>query len=115
MNSRRIGSIACAGLLLGVLSAGTALAETQWEKDHPRRDEVNDRLENQHRRIEEGVKDGQLTPGEAHHLRREDRKIRREERRYARRHHGHISKREQKRLNREENKASRDIYRERHD
>jgi len=68
MNSRRIGSIACAGLLLGVLSAGTALAETQWEKDHPRRDEVNDRLENQHRRIEEGVKDGQLTPGEAHQI-----------------------------------------------
>jgi hypothetical protein len=29
----------------------TATAETKWERNHPRRDQVNDRLENQNRRI----------------------------------------------------------------
>jgi len=27
----------------------TAFAETQWERNHPRRDQVNDRLANQNR------------------------------------------------------------------
>jgi hypothetical protein len=115
MKTSRIGSVVCAGLLLGLVSAGTASAETQWEKDHPRRDEANDRLENQNKRIHDGVKEGELTPGEARRLHREDHAIRRQERRYARHHGGHITKREQRRLNREENNVSRQIYKEKHD
>lgn len=108
--------MACAGALAGVLALSPAArAETQWEKDHPRRDEVNDRLEHQNERIHEGVKDGELTHGEARQLHREDRAIRRQERRYARHHGGHISKHEQRKLNAEENAVSNQIHEERHD
>jgi len=105
------------GVIASVLLLGATLsfAETQWEKDHPRRDEVNDRLENQNQRIREGRENGTVTPREAHRLHREDRAIRRQERRYARHHGGHISKGEQKKLNREENRVSGQIYDEKHD
>jgi hypothetical protein len=58
----------------------TAFAETQWERDHPRRDQVNDRLTNQNRRINNEVKDGQITKQQANQLHQEDHAIRREER-----------------------------------
>jgi len=103
------------GLTFGMLSTTAALAETQWQKDHPRQDEVNDRLQNQDQRIDQGVKSGELTPREARKLHREDHAIRREEHRYAKHHHGGLSKEEQQKLNREENGVSRQIYQEKHD
>jgi len=39
----------------------TASAETQWERNHPRRDQVNDRLANQNRRINDELKEGEST------------------------------------------------------
>ena len=106
----------CAGIVASLLSGvSVSYAETQWEKNHPRRDEVNDRLEKQNERIKEGRENGTLTRKEAHRLHREDRAIRRQERRYARRHGGHISKAEQNKLNREENAVSGQIYKEKHD
>jgi hypothetical protein len=113
-NAKVYGWIAAA-LAAGMLSATPSFAETQWEKDHPRRDEVNDRLENQDQRIDEGVKHGTLTPQEARKLHHEDHAIRRQERRYARHHGGHISKEEQEKLNREENHVSNQIHQEKHD
>ena len=115
MNHSKLKAALAIGLTFGMLSTTAAFAETQWEKDHPRRDEVNDRLENQQKRIHEGVKSGELTPQEARKLHREDRAVRRQERRYARHHGGHISKGEQEKLNREENGVSRQIYQEKHD
>ena len=41
-----------------------AVAETQWERNHPRRDQVNDRLANQNRRIHRELKEGEITKGE---------------------------------------------------
>ena len=49
--------------LAGVASA--ALAETRWEKNHPRRDQVNDRLARQNARIKQEVKEGDLTKSQA--------------------------------------------------
>lgn len=46
-----------------VSSAVTAaFAETQWERNHPRRDQVNDRLAHQNHRIDrEGRRDHETT------------------------------------------------------
>jgi len=57
--------------------AGTASAETTWQKNHPRRTQVNHRLANQDKRIHQDVKNG-----------------------------GHITKSEQKVLNSQENNIS---------
>jgi len=95
--------------------AGTAVsaafAETQWERNHPRRDQVNDRLANQNRRINRELKEGEITKQQAHELHREDHAIRQEERDMAKINGGHITKGEQKVLNQQENAVSHQIGR----
>jgi hypothetical protein len=103
-------SIAAAVLLLS-LPAG---ARDKWQKDHPRRAEVNDRLRNQNARIREGERTGKLSKRQAHQLHAEDHAIRNQERAEAAEHGGHITKGEQRQLNREENAESRQIYNEKH-
>jgi hypothetical protein len=99
--------------LLVLLAAGTsAMAhdkDTKWEKRHPRRDQVNDRLANQHRRIHHEVKEGDLTKQQAQALRQSDHQIRQEERDMAAQNGGHITKTEQKSLNQQENAVSKQI------
>ena len=89
--------------------ATSAMAETKWEKNHPRRDQVNDRLANQNMRIHNEVKEGELTKGQAAKLHKEDRQIRKEERLMASQNGGHITKLEQKTLNQQENAVSKQI------
>ena len=58
-------------------AAGSAMAETTWQKNHPRREQVNNRLNNQNNRIKTEVKDGQITKGQARTLHKDDHAIRR--------------------------------------
>jgi len=98
--------------LLFTLAAATAVnafAQTQWQKDHPRRAQVNQRLENQNKRINQEVKEGEITKAQAAKLHKEDRQIRNEERSMASQHGGHITKQEQKTLNQQENAVSKQI------
>jgi len=88
-----------------------AMAETKWERNHPRRNQVNDRLENQNRRINRELREGEITKGEARRLHSEDRAIRREERTMSKLNNGHITPAEQKALNQQENAVSRQIGR----
>jgi hypothetical protein len=89
--------------------AASALADTQWEKDHPRREQVNNRLANQNKRIQNEVKEGEMTKGQAAQLHKEDHNIRKEERLMAGQNGGHITKQEQKTLNQQQNKVSKQI------
>lgn len=104
----RILAITVAALLTGAV-ASSALADTKWEKQHPRRDQVNDRLGNQNKRIHQEVKEGDLTHAQAKSLRKDDRQIRGEERAMASQNGGHITKSEQKVLNQQENAVSKQI------
>ena len=92
-------------------TATSAFAGTSWERHHPRRDQVNDRLEHQNARINRELREGEVTPGQAQRLRMEDRTIRNEERAMARFNHGHITRGEQRLLNQQENAVSRQIGR----
>ena len=89
--------------------AGGAMAQTQWDKTHPRRDQVNHRLANQNKRIHHEVKDGQMSKAKAARLHAADRHVRHDERRMASNDHGHITKVDQRRLNRQENRVSHHI------
>jgi hypothetical protein len=89
--------------------AAGAMAETQWDKDHPRRVEVNHRLNDQDKRIHHDVKDGQMSRAEAAKLHRDDHGIRQEERRMASRDGSHLTKRDDRILNHQENQVSRQI------
>ena len=95
-------------VLLGGLSV-SAFADTAFERNHPRRDQVNDRLQTQNHRIRQEVREGDLNHRQAMRLHHADRHIRMEERHFARHHHGTITPAEQARLNRQENRVSRHI------
>lgn len=104
-------------LILAIAAAAltaTAADARSWGANHPRRQEVNRRLENQNDRVNAGLRDGQLTHAEAHTLRRDDRAIHAEERTMARNDGGHITKADQKALNQQENVNSKAIYADRH-
>lgn len=98
-----------AALLLGSMAASTFAAEGQFDKNHPRRAEVNKRLKNQHKRINHEAKEGEITKGQAAKLHKEDRQIHKEERIMASQNGGHITKQEQKTLNQQENAVSKQI------
>ena len=74
---------------------------------------VNQRQHNQHDRIAQGVRSGELTKDEAKGLRAEQRSIRQEERQY--KSDGILTKAERTDLRQDLNAASRNIYNEKHD
>jgi hypothetical protein len=100
------------GLIAFLGISTSSFAQTgKWDENHPRRAEVNGRLNNQDRRIHEERREGEIGRGQAARLHREDHRIRNEERRMAARDNGHITRRDQARLNRQENRVSRRIGR----
>jgi Spy/CpxP family protein refolding chaperone len=102
-------AIAAAGLTLAVGAAGAASADTPWQAHHPRREEVNHRLDNINRHIRYERREGDLTAAQARRLHERDYMLRMQERRFAFYHNGHITRREQVRLNHEETRLHRHI------
>jgi hypothetical protein len=99
-----------AGLLVAGL-ATPAFAESAWERNHPRRDQVNDRIANQFHRINQERREGELSRGQARALRMQERGVLAEERADARLHGGHISRVQQAQLNRDLNAIGHEIPR----
>lgn len=96
--------------LLGITTSSFA-QDGKWARQHPRREQVNSRLNNQDRRINEERREGEISGARAARLHQQDHHIRQEERNMAARNDGHITGREQARLNRQENHVSRHIGR----
>jgi len=94
-------------LLLAALAVATASATLAGTRG------IDARERHQQYRIREGIRDGQLTRREAERLEAQQARIRVDER-FAKA-DGHVSYRERRRLDRELDRASRDIYRQKHD
>lgn len=105
---RKTLSFAAALISLAAL-VGTASAEDTWQKNHPRRTQVNHRLANQNKRINTDVKDGTMSKSQAAAVHHEDHQVRQEERDMASQNGGHITKSEQNVLNQQENGISNQI------
>ena len=106
MNANKNALLVAMGLVLACGAATGASADTPWQANHARLEEVNQRLQNQDARIHQERREGMLSARQAHRLHRADRHIRRQERRFARNDGGHVTPAEQHRLNREENNVS---------
>ncbi len=76
--------------------------------DHSGYSKFDNRIERQHRRINKGVRTGELTKKEAHKLRKQHRHIKKLSRQFNK--DGHLSRFERKTLKRELNLASHRIY-----
>ena len=103
----RISVTALAAALTALMVSSAAAGK--WAQNHPRRAEVNARLNNQNRRINNELKEGEITKGQANALHHEDHQIRQEERDMASQNGGHITKAEQGVLNQQENAVSKEI------
>lgn len=102
-------STAMSALLTALLASLIALPAAAAERERG----VNARQRFQQQRIQQGVRQGDLTRGEARHLQREKRDIRREERAF--RSDGRFTATERREVHRDLDRLSRDIRRERHD
>ena len=92
----------------------TGAKGSKFAKQHPRRNQVNKRVGNQRGRINEGVKSGELTKGQAKQLRANDNAIKAQEHADVKANGGHLTKGEQKQINQEENANSTLIHDEKH-
>jgi hypothetical protein len=109
MNRIKLVCAVALSSLLAVSMTNALANETKWEKKHPRRDQVNDRLARQNARIHKEVKEGDMTKSQAVALHQQDHQIRQEEKDMASQNNGHITKEEQKVLNQQENSVSKEI------
>ena len=75
---------------------------------------INQRLNNQHQRIRQGVASGQLTRGEQRRLNRRDASIHAQERVDRRFDNGHLTGGERRQLGRELNRSSSRVYQDEH-
>ena len=97
------------GLFVAVLAAlalaGTAsAAQGRWRKNHPRQAQALQRTRRQQRNANRLYKKGKISKRQRNNIVRNDRRIRREDRRMARRNGGYITKGQQHALNRQENR-----------
>ena len=99
-------------LALSLAGLGTSSASAMgWRASHPRRAEVNARLNHQDHRINVERREGDITASQAHDLHAQDRGIRAQERFDASQNGGHITRSEQGSLNQQENAVSQQIGR----
>jgi len=103
-------------ILAGLCSAalGTSMAMAQTVPDHPRVNEVNQRLDNQQARINQGLANGTMTGKQAARDEAHDANIAKRESVDEAKHNGHLTNGETRRLNRSENRNSSRIYRQKH-
>ncbi len=103
-------------LLAGLcgLGLGSSAAMAQTVPDHPRVNEVNQRLDNQQARINQGLANGTMNGKQTARDEAHDANIAKRESIDEAKHNGHLTKGEQRRLNRPENKNSRRIYNQKH-
>lgn len=99
-------------LVSSLLLAGIASAQTV--PGHPRVNEVDQRLDNQQQRIDNGLAKGTMTPTQAARDEKRDASIAQRASVDEARHGGHLTRAETRRLNRAENRNSRAIYRQKH-
>jgi hypothetical protein len=107
----------------GLMFMGSAIAQQDntsgagpgvVDPGHPRVNEINQREQNQQDRIANGVKGGQLTPGETQRLERGEQRLENNEKKDMAKDNGHLTKQDQRKLNREANHMSKRIYKDKH-
>jgi len=109
----------------GLMAIASAAAQTQnsntagagagkVDPGHPRVNQVNRRETNQQNRIANGIKNGQLKPGQTARLERGEQRLQNNEKKDMAKDNGHLTKQDQKQLNKEANHMSKRIYKDKH-
>jgi hypothetical protein len=108
MNVTKLALIAVLTLAPAAIFAQATPTPGQHDYD------INQRKENQQDRVAQGVKSGQLTPGETSRLEHQEAGINKEERGMRAQDNGHLTQADRKVLHQQQNQESRRIYRAKH-
>jgi hypothetical protein len=100
-------------ILSGALLAGTATMS--FAQAAPKEGKIQQRKENQQKRIAQGVKSGSLTPKETAHLENNEAKLNKEVRQDRKANGGNLTNNEKTQVNNQQNKLSKQIYNQKHD
>src|ERR1700740_2857918 len=107
--------LAASGLMfVGAPAAHPKAGPGQIDPGHPRVNQVNGRETNQQVRIANGVKNGQLTPGQTARLEHGEQRLQSNEKKDMAKDNGHLTKKDQRQLNHEANNMSKRIYKDKH-
>ena len=97
------------------LLTATGFAQSATTTETPKKHEtVRQRKLNQQARIHQGVKSGELTKHEAHHLEKKERALNKEDRDMRKRDGGKLTKQDRKTLQKQQNQLSKQIYKDKH-
>jgi hypothetical protein len=110
MNTLRFGRL----LVALTLAAAPGLASAQTPTPGQHDWNVNQRKQAQQQRIGNGVKDGQLSPGQTSRLEHQERGINHEEHAMRAQDNGHLTRQDRRTLHQQQNQESRRIARDRH-
>ncbi len=116
MKANLISRVTLMTLILSAAAAsGAAMAQAEPAPvpDHPRVNEVNQRLDNQQNRTQQGVADGQMNARQAGRDEQHDANIAQRESHDEAEHGGHLTKGEDRRLNKSLNRNSSSIHKQR--
>jgi len=109
-----VGGLMCVGSAAAQNSNTSGAGAGQVDPGHPRVNQVNSRETNQQDRIANGVKNGQLTPGQTARLERGEQRLQNNEKKDMAADNGHLTKQDQRQLNHEANHMSKRIYKDKH-
>jgi hypothetical protein len=104
------GSAAAAQTATTTSGAGPGVVDPA----HPRVNEVNQREENQQKRIANGINNGSMNAHETANVERREASVQRQEQADMAKHNGHLTKVEQRQLNRRQDRISHSIYKDKH-
>lgn len=105
--ARTLQTVAFVSVMM--ISLGAQAKDVKDTKDHPRREEVNERIRNENRRITRLLKEGKITQAQADKMRGELKGVKAEEKAEVKANGGYLTKPEQKQLNQQLNQDGRQI------
>ena len=113
MNFTRL-ALAATLILSPVAILAQSTTTTPTTTTAPTSASINQRKENQQDRIAQGVKSGQLTPGETAKLEHQEAGVNKEEKGMRAQDNGHLTKADKTLINKQQNQESKRIYRDKH-
>ena len=105
MQFKRSILIAAVALTASAGLGGVAMADTHWEKHHPRQDQVLDRAVYQKHDVRSEFREGDITRAQRNRLLAADNRVIREDHFLAHANGGYITRHQQRFLNRQENRV----------
>jgi hypothetical protein len=109
---KSIRRVIASAFVVSTIIATAAMAQTADVPGHPRVNEVNQRIDNQQNRVNNGVANGTVNGKQAARDEKRDANIAQRTSADEAKHNGHLTKKETRNLNRAENRNSRDIRRQ---